>query len=207
MAANLTNPAPSSALSLPPVRFSSALIAAVQQEKNAYNAVALPYFPRAIINEAQAVTDAMETRYLSAPTPDELRNFVSDLYDALNASVRNPTDERTLSVRAGIACTVLADAPRVVLGAEFERFCFARCKFLPSPADLLELAKEYAQPWREKTAQVRLIVTNDACKRFTQGLPPAETTVPEQSASRAEAQRVRKNMIMAFPSQRESRHA
>lgn len=208
MPANLPrqNP-PSSAISLPSVRFSDALVAAVKTEKNAHDATILPYLPRAVVHEAHAVAQAMQARYLAAPTTDELRNFLSDLYDALNASVRNPADERALSIRVGIACSVLADVPRVVLSGEFERFCFARCKFLPSPADMLEMAEDYAKPWRDKTTRVQMIITHDRCKRFKLGPPPEETKTQEQTASRNEVRSARKSVRIAFPSHRESRHA
>lgn len=196
---------------LAPICLSAPLRQALEHEREARDAERLPYWPRTVVHEAERQMLRLDREFLSPVAQEELQEFIRDLYDALNVIVRNPTSDRSLSVRAGIACGVLLGVPRVVVSQEFQNFCFKNCKFLPAPADLLELANTFTGTWKEEISRVKLIVTRDACKRFTLGAAPPgdgeKSDMSEQSKNFA-AQRERDNILSFFPSQRqESRHA
>lgn len=156
------------------IEFSEALLAAIKQQSQHPDPSCAPYLPRAVVTEAREKALAMESRYLAPLDATALHDFVEDLLDTLNACVRNPLDGDTLTIRVRSCCLILAEIPRRVFRDEFVTTCLKRCKFMPSPADLLEMAEEAAQPWREKTAQVKLIVTHDQNKKFTLGYAPPE---------------------------------
>lgn len=163
------------------IEFSEALLAAIKQQAEHPDPSCAPYLPRAVVAEARQAAEAMEHRYLAPLEAPALHAFIENLLDTLNACVRNPLDGDTLAIRARSCCLILADIPRRVFRDEFVTTCLKRCKFMPSPADFLEMAEEAAQTWREKTAQVKLIVTHDAGKRFTLGYAPP----PEDDATEA----------------------
>lgn len=157
------------------------LLHALEQQSVSNMPSTLPYLPRAVVQEAHDVAEALKARYLTPPAPQRLREFISELFDALNASVRNPTDNRALSVRVGITCRILADIPSCVLCEDFLTVCFSECKFLPAPADILEMARKFSQTYRDKVAKLKLVGTFDKLKIYTLGHQP-----PEENISLAE---------------------
>lgn len=188
-----------------PIFYSCALREALTQEKNAQDASRLPYFPRFVLDEAKSTLETAHRTYLSPPRPEQLRHFVTDLYDALNIIVRNPASTKELKVRTGITCQVLADVPRLVLSKEFHTLCFSRCKFLPAPADVLELVDEFTKPWREKVNAIKLLISHDQCKRFTLGKAPPldDESITNPNSSQASTQHITTaDIVAAFPNMR-----
>ena len=172
---------------LPQIKFSEELTAAIKAEATHPDPSSAPYLPRAVVTEARQVAEAMTGQYFTPLEPDALRDFIEDLYDTLNAIVCNPTDSDTLAIRVTAACMVLAEIPRRVFHDEFIRTCLSRFRFMPAPAELLAVAEELAQEWRKKIAQVRLIVTHDESKRFTLGYPPSrESELLQLSSERSD---------------------
>lgn len=167
-----------------PITYSPELLAAIETEKKHPDPSDLPYLPRAVVAEARQVAEAMAGRYLTPLEPDALRIFMEDLHDTLNTVVCNPTDADTLAIRVTAACMVLAEIPRRVFHDEFIRACLSRFRFMPAPAELLAVAEELAQEWRNRIAQVRLIVTHDEGKRFTLGYAPPQDDEPEPAPRR-----------------------
>lgn len=162
------------------IEFSKALVKAIKAQSEHPDPSCAPYLPRAVVAEAREKAEAMKRRYLAPLEAPALHAFVENLLDTLNACVRNPLDGDTLTIRVRSCCLILAEIPRRVFRDEFVTTCLKRCKFMPSPADLLELAEEAAQTWRDKTAQVKLIVDHDQGKKFTLGYaPPPEEDLAE----------------------------
>ncbi|MCX5615369.1 hypothetical protein NQF87_00015 [Bombella sp. TMW 2.2559] len=165
------------------IEFSPGLLKAIEQQTDAPDASHLPYLPRAVVAEARKAAEAIEAKFLSPAEPAELREFLVTLHHSLNAIAIKPLDRETLELRVAAAQMTLEDAPRCAFGDKFAKACFARFKWMPTPADFLELANELAEEYRAKVTKVRLIVTHDAGKRFTLGYAPPlehEPTEPPQ---------------------------
>lgn len=178
------------------IEFSAALLAAIKAQSEHPDPSYAPYLPRSVVAEARQAAEAMERRYLAPLEATALHDFVENLLDTLNACVRNPLDGDTLAIRVRSCCLILANIPRRVFRDEFVRTCLKCCKFMPSPADLLEMAEEAAQIWRDKTAQVKLIVAHDTGKRFTLGYapPPEDDATEELQRTREKAKKLQQSL-------------
>lgn len=162
------------------IEYSDALVKAIQDQADAPDASRLPYLPRAVVAEARQTAEAMEAKYLSPPEAAELRDFLVKLHQSLNAIAVKPLDQETLKLRIAAAQMALEDAPCCAFGDGFAKACFSRFKWMPTPAELLELASDRAAEWRQKISKVRLIVTHDTGKKFTLGYaPPPEEDLAE----------------------------
>ncbi|MCX5614424.1 hypothetical protein [Bombella saccharophila] len=162
------------------IEYSPVLVEAIRAQDDAPDASRLPYLPRAVVAEARQTAEAMEAKYLAAPEPEELRDFLVKLHQSLNAIAVKPLDQETLGLRIAAAQMALEDSPCCAFGDGFARACFKRFKWMPTPAELLELAEERAAEWKRKISKVRLIVTHDNGKRFTLGYaPPPEDDATE----------------------------
>ncbi|MDF7674623.1 hypothetical protein PT277_04480 [Acetobacteraceae bacterium ESL0709] len=154
--------------------YSPALLHALQEQSESLSPSQLPYLPRSIIKEARHIAELMKARYLAPPSPQRLRDFVTELLEILNSIVRDPTDSRALFVRIDITVKILSAIPGHVLCDAFQRLCYAQYTTLPAPADILSMAEQYAQPYYDKIAQLELMNTFDRIKIYTLGFNPPE---------------------------------